>query len=85
MARFHLNLFNDVDILDHEGSDYEDLARAKEAAIQGARHIMAEHVRTGHPVNLGHRIEVTDESGKVLAVVPFRELITIADGGPAVH
>lgn len=77
MPHYHLNLFNDVDAIDEEGSAFADLAAAKEAAIRSIRALMSEHVMLGRPVDLSHRIEVTDADGKVLAVVPFRELITI--------
>lgn len=77
MPRFYLNLFNDAEVFDPEGSEYPDLAAAKRAAIAGAREMMAHHVADGRPVHLHHRIEIADERGKVLAVIPFRELITI--------
>jgi hypothetical protein len=79
MPRFYFNLFNDSDCLDEEGSEYPDLTAAKAAAIDSARSLMAEHVRGGKAVTLHHRIEIMDEGGKVLAVLPFRELITISE------
>ena len=77
MALFRLNLFNDADNLDEEGAEFPDLACAKAMAISSARDLMAEHVKEGRPIDLGNRIEVADESGKVLAVIPFREVITV--------
>jgi hypothetical protein len=79
MPRFHFNLFNDVDTFDGEGHDLPDLAAAKAEAINSAREIMAAHIATGRPVHLDDRIEVADCTGKVLAVIPFRELITVTD------
>lgn len=79
MARFHLNLFNDVDVMDEEGSDRADLAAAKAEAIKVGRELMAEHLVLGRPVNLSHRMEVSDAHGKVMAVIPFREMVTIID------
>ena len=77
MPKYHLNLFNDIDCPDSEGHDYRDLSAAKAAAIASARGMMAEHVIAGKAVTLHHRIEVADGSGKVLAVIPFGELLTI--------
>jgi hypothetical protein len=77
MPRFHLNLFNNVDALDDEGAEFADLAAAKQIAIAGARELMAAHVMAGKPVSLWHRIEIADDDGKVLATLPFSELITI--------
>ncbi|MDB5682783.1 MAG: hypothetical protein JWM75_481 [Sphingomonas bacterium] len=50
-------------------------------AIDGARALMADQVMLGCPIDLNNRMEVTDQSGKVLAVIPFRELIKIKDNG----
>ena len=80
VPRYHLNLFNDVDIADEEGSELADLAAAKEKAIAGARELMAEHIILGRAVNLSHRIEIADPRGTVLATLPFREMITIVAG-----
>lgn len=83
MTLYHLNLFNDVVAMDKEGYDCADLAAAKARAIAAARDLMAEHVRLGRPLDLRHRIEVADADGKVLAVLPFREIVTIRDDRPA--
>jgi hypothetical protein len=77
MPRYYVNLFNDVDVLDEEGQEFRDLAAAKAVAIAGARDLMAEHIRAGKAVTLSHRIEIADETGKTLAVLPFGERITI--------
>ena len=77
MPHYFLNLFNDADSPDHEGTDFADLAAARRAAVAGAREVMADHVMKGRPLNMAHRVEVVDENGKVLAVIPFGELITI--------
>ncbi|MDK2768332.1 MAG: hypothetical protein KYX69_11510 [Sphingomonas sp.] len=79
MPRFHLHLFNDIDVPDEDGSDYPDLATARAEAIRSARAMMAEHLLAGRSIALGHRINVADEQGKVLASIPFRELITVVD------
>ncbi len=38
---------------------------------------MAEHIKAGKAVTLSHRIEIAADNGKVLAVLPFGEMITI--------
>lgn len=82
MPRYHLNLFNDIDVADEDGAEFPSLAAAKAKAIEGARELIAEHVRIGRPVNLSHRVEVADDDGRVLAVIPFRELFTVIDVDP---
>jgi len=79
MPLYLINIYNDADILDEEGSDFPDLGAAKDVAIRGARAMMAEHIIAGRPVNMRHRIEVTEQSGRVLAVIPFGEIITIIE------
>ncbi|ATY34144.1 DUF6894 family protein [Sphingomonas psychrotolerans] len=83
MPRYYLNLFNDVDAMDEEGSDFPDLGKARSAAMEAARELIADHVTKARPVDLGHRIEVTDEKGQVLVVVRFREVITLTDDSAA--
>lgn len=80
MPHYHLHLFNDVDVIDQEGCDFADLFAAKAQAIMSARDLMAEHLKAGKPIDVSHRIDVADDTGKVLATIPFRELITIRDG-----
>lgn len=82
MPRFYLNIYNDADVFDDEGTEFPDLAAAKREAIRGARGMMADHLLEGRPITLDHRIEVADAHGTVLARIPFRELITIVDRTP---
>jgi len=79
MPHYHLHLYNSAETHDAEGRDFPDLAAAKEEAIRSSRDLMAEHVKAGEAVDLDHRIDVADDSGKVLASIGFRELITIKD------
>ena len=83
MPHYYLNLFNDVDAKDEEGSDFADLAEARDAAMAAARELIAAHVIKARPINLGDRIEVADAQGAVLAVIEFRQVITITDREPA--
>ena len=83
MPRYHLNLFNSINTYDEDGRDFDDLAAAKVEAIRSSRDLMAEHVKAGEPVDLGHYIEVADDSGRVLATIDFRQLITITDSKAA--
>lgn len=83
MPRYHLNLFNSTDTYDEDGRDFDDLAAAKVEATRSSRDLMAEHVKAGEPIDLGHYIEVADDGGKVLATIGFREVITITDSKAA--
>jgi hypothetical protein len=79
MTRYFFNVFNDADVIDDEGLELPSLASAKHEAIRGARGMMADHLLAGKPITLRHRIEIADASGKVLAIIPFGELITIVE------
>ncbi|EQB12718.1 DUF6894 family protein [Sphingobium lactosutens] len=78
MPVYHLHLFNDNDVLDEEGQEFVDLAMAEREAVRNARDVIAEHVRHGHPINLTHRVEITDANGTLLKVVHFGDCIHFA-------
>lgn len=80
MPRFHLNLYNDTVLIDEEGSEFPDIAAAEVAAARSARDLIAEHVTMGLPIDLGHRMEVVDDAGRVLSVLRFGDLLTIKGG-----
>jgi hypothetical protein len=79
MPRYYIHIYDDAVMIDRDGMELRDLAAAKHEAIRGARSMMAEHLVAGRPLQLFHRVEIADESGKVLAVIPFRELVTIQE------
>ncbi|WP_425474073.1 DUF6894 family protein [Sphingomonas montanisoli] len=76
MPRFFLNLYDDKDTFDDEGCIFLDADAAKVSAIAGARSIIAESVMEGRAINLSFRIEISDTSGQVLAVIPFSDTVT---------
>lgn len=77
---FHIHDAGEI-IRDEEGSVLPDVQSARTEAIQSARDILAEHVRAGDVVD-GRRFEVADETGKVLFVVPFADLVRLHEGDP---
>ncbi len=80
MPRYFFHLHNDVDSHDEEGRELPDLAAARCAAAEDARHMAAESVRSGH-LDLAHFVEVTDENSKPLLRVTFGEVVTILREG----
>ena len=79
MPRYYIHIYNDAVTIDEAGMELRDLPAAKYEAIRGARSIMAEDLVAGHPLKLFHRVEIANADGKVLAVIPFRELVTIEE------
>ena len=76
MPRYFFHLYDDIVSLDEEGSDLPDVAAARRKAMQNARAIACQEVLDGH-LNLRHRIEVEDESGRPVLVLPFQEAVDI--------
>lgn len=61
---------------DEEGIVLPDVDAARTEAVQSARDILAETVRAGEVVD-GRRFEVADETGQVLFVVPFADVLRL--------
>jgi hypothetical protein len=78
MPRYYFHIYNDMVAMDDEGTELPDVAAAREHAIEGARSLMAETLLQGR-LSLQHRIEVADDTGRVLMTIPFRELVDIED------
>ena len=80
MPRFYLNLYTGSgETIDEEGQQAADLEAARERALIEIRSLLAEEVRGGS-LNLAGRIEVADQTGAVLAIVPFRDAVALASG-----
>ena len=75
MQHYHLNLYNDVVVPDEEGIELPDLPAAKARAIEAVRALIADSVIEGRLIKLHHRVEIADDGGKVLAVIPFSEVV----------
>ena len=60
---------------DPEGGDFDNLAGAKDEALQGARELISECVRVGSPMRLHRVFEIADPEGRIFATVPFADAI----------
>ena len=78
MTRYYFNLSDGVEVPDLQGLELGDLAAARDAALRGARDILASEVREGN-LPLHEKIHVTDESGTVLFVQNFRDAVVIQE------
>ena len=81
MPRYYFNLYNDITSIDEEGSDLPNDAVALQHAARTAREMAAESVRNGHLV-LDHRLEVTDEDGRSVGTVYFRDVVRVLAHAP---
>ncbi len=77
MPRFFFHLHNDVESRDGEGTILPDLSAARTEAIKGAREVIGEEIRARGKLHLSHWVEVENESGQQVIVVPFRECVDV--------
>jgi hypothetical protein len=73
MARYYLHVRERSSALlqDPDGQELDDLASAKSEAIESARDLMAECLRSGRPLGLDRTMVVADENGATVAEVSF--------------
>jgi hypothetical protein len=77
LLMFHLSE-GTRDVFDDEGVDCESLDDARRKALAAAREIIAAQALKGR-VNLDARIDVTDDTGRVVLCVPFSDAVTIGN------
>ena len=73
MPRYFFNFSGDVS-RDDVGVELRDSETAFIEAVKGARSCMADQVRRGS-LPLSDEVEVSDHDGRVLFVIPFREVV----------
>lgn len=76
VPRFFFHLYDDMITADEEGQELVGTLAARERAIAIAREMVCSEVLGGH-LNLKHRIEVADESGKIIATVRFKDAVEL--------
>ena len=82
MQRFFFHLFDDFDFPDEEGlllrNREEALAKARIAATE----LACEEVKSGK-LSLDHRVVVSDEAGRVVGTVAFKDVVRVQGAGHA--
>ena len=76
VPRYFFNFYNDETVSDEEGQDLAGLDEARHVAEVNAREMAAAAVINGQ-LNLKHRIEVVDESGKIVCTVRFADIVKV--------
>jgi hypothetical protein len=81
MTRYYFHVRDGEDFIrDLNGENFESLSAARHEALGAARELVADAVESGEPPN--HRtIEITDEENRVVAQVPFSEVLKGAASG----
>ncbi len=77
MPRYFLHVKSDgSDLLqDPDGQELDDLAAAKQEAIEAARELMAEDLRNGQALGLDRIMLIADEAGNILLEVSFKDAL----------
>jgi hypothetical protein len=73
--RFHIRSRDGI-CHDDEGVEAPSVEAARTEAVRGARSIIADDVTHGR-LDLKAQIEVADEAGSTVAVIPFEDVIEI--------
>lgn len=77
MTRYYLHIHNSHGgAEDDEGLEADSLSEAREKAVAGARSLLSAEAANGE-INFKGRIDISDESGKVLLSVPFADAVTV--------
>lgn len=80
MPLYFLHIHNSTGFAeDEEGQELADLDQARAKAVEGIRSMLASEVLKGS-IDLCGRIEIADDAGNPLAVVPFREAVAVQLG-----
>ena len=75
VARFYFHHRTSAGLIrDPDGSDLPNLDAARAEAEVAARHLWAEAILAGRDLEV-ERFEITDETGRPLLTLPFREAL----------
>jgi hypothetical protein len=73
MLLYYLHIRDGTELLlDPEGSNLPNLEAARAEAIEGARQLISEAVRTGSPLHMQRAFQIDDADGHTLLSVPRR-------------
>lgn len=81
MPQYFFDLHDDIDAIDQEGRVLSDLEAAKVHTLGEVREMIRASVAETGRIDLGHHIDIRDDSGAVVYVMHFGEAVTIVRGG----
>ena len=77
MARYHFHLHECGTVIpDEEGLEKPDMDGVREEALLSARELMSNEMMRGK-LCLGCHIEVQDEAGEVVLILPFKDAVEV--------
>ena len=80
VPRYFFDLYNDTIALDDEGKELSDLEAAQVIALAETYEMIKASIDDHAQVDLDHRIEVRDESGAIVYVMHFEDVVTVRRG-----
>jgi hypothetical protein len=85
MTHYYLNLINGLGLTrDHEGEDFADVDAARARAEESVRSLLCDELKSAGKIDLHGRIEVVDQHGSIVLILPFRDAIDLRlDDSPA--
>ena len=76
MARFYLHICcPNRSLEDDDGYEFPDAEAARKEAIEFARELMAEALKSGRPMGRNYYFRIVDDCGQTVAEVPFAEAV----------
>lgn len=77
MPRYFFHIRDGADFVeDLEGVELSDMASVHREAIEAAREILADRIRTGKAID-GQEFLIFDEDGKQISIIPFTAALRI--------
>ena len=77
MTRYFLHLRDGTDdVLDPDGSEFNDMEAVRNAVMRNARDLIAGDVRNGL-VDFRYRIDVENGAGRIVYSLPFKHAVNI--------
>lgn len=81
VPRYFFDLHNDIDAIDEEGREFSDLDAAKAYTLGEARQMIQASVSETGRIDLGHHIDVRDDSGAIIYIMHFEDAVRIVRNG----
>jgi len=79
VPRFYFHLYDDLAVLDDEGTELPDLETARSHAVRCARFTFAETAKDQGRVVLHHCIDIANEEGAVLGTAQFGDAVRVEE------
>jgi hypothetical protein len=84
MPRYFFDLYNDIVALDEEGVVLPNAEAAQDRGLVEAREMIRASVEEHNRIDLGHRVQIREEGGDIVAEVKFEDAVQFVRDGASV-